>query len=120
MRWNVTRPSLTAATMPARPGSVSTMPAADLATSVAVETAIPDLRLAQRRRVVGAVAAHADGVAALLKRLDELVFVLRKNAGEDREMLRGVRCPGLVRADRRRHRAPPHAPRWPPSPARRP
>ena len=41
MRWNVTRPSLTAATMPASPGSVSTMPAADLATSVAVETAIP-------------------------------------------------------------------------------
>src|SRR5665213_4332849 len=41
MRWNVTRPSLTAATMPARPGSVSTIPAADLATSVAVETAIP-------------------------------------------------------------------------------
>src|SRR5208283_3855488 len=31
MRWNVTRPSLTAATMPARPGSVSTMPTADLA-----------------------------------------------------------------------------------------
>src|ERR1700677_765280 len=41
MRWNVTRPSLTAATMPASPGSVNTMPAADLATSVAVETAMP-------------------------------------------------------------------------------
>src|SRR6202451_3321140 len=41
MRWNVVRPSLTAATMPASPGSVNTMPAADLATSVAVETAIP-------------------------------------------------------------------------------
>ena len=48
-----------------------------------------DLRLAQRRRVVGAVAAHADGVAALLERLDELVLVLRKNAGEDREIARG-------------------------------
>ena len=34
MRWNITRPSLTAATMPARPGSVSTIPAADLATLV--------------------------------------------------------------------------------------
>ena len=41
MRWNVIRPSLTAATMPASPASVSTMPAADLATSVAVETAMP-------------------------------------------------------------------------------
>ncbi len=41
MRWYVTRPSLTALTMPARPGRVSTMPAADLATSVAVETAMP-------------------------------------------------------------------------------
>ena len=30
------------------------------------------LRLTQRRRVVGAVAAHADGVAVLLKRLDEV------------------------------------------------
>ena len=41
MRWNAARPSLTAATIPPRPGSVSTNPAADLATSVAVETAIP-------------------------------------------------------------------------------
>ena len=40
MRWNVRRPSLTVATMPTRPGSVSTMPAADLATSVAVDTAM--------------------------------------------------------------------------------
>ena len=41
IRWNVVRPSCTAATMPPRPGSVSTMPAAYFATSVAVNTAIP-------------------------------------------------------------------------------
>ena len=44
-----------------------------------------DLRLAQRRRVVGAVAAHADGVAGLLKRLDQVEFVFRQHAGEDAE-----------------------------------
>src|SRR5665647_1775909 len=81
MRWNVIRPSLTAATMPASPGLVSTMPAADLATSVAVETAMPICAW----RSAGA--AHADGVAALLERFDELVFVLREDAGEDRELL---------------------------------
>src|SRR6202167_2110848 len=37
----VHNPGFTAATMPASPGFVSTMPAADLATSVAVDTAIP-------------------------------------------------------------------------------
>ena len=41
IRWNMTRPSLTDATIPPRPGSISTIPAADLATSVAVDTAIP-------------------------------------------------------------------------------
>src|SRR3984885_10633376 len=71
--------------MPASPGSVSTMPAADLATSVAVETAIP---LAQCRRIIGSVAAHADGVTAFLKGFDEFVLVLRQDAGEDRELLR--------------------------------
>ena len=45
------------------------------------------LRLAQRRRVVGAVAAHTNSVAALLERLDEVVLSLRKNAGENREIL---------------------------------
>jgi hypothetical protein len=74
--------------MPTRPGFVSTMPAADLATSVAVDTAIPILRLAQRWRVVGAVAAHTNRVATLLERLDEVVLPLRKNAGEDCKLLR--------------------------------
>ena len=45
------------------------------------------LRLAQRRRVIGAVAAHTDSVAALLERLDEVVLSLRKDAGEDSEIL---------------------------------
>ena len=69
-----------------------------------------DLRLAQRRRVVGAVAAHADGMAAVLKRLDELVFVLRQHAGEDRELLgmdgvgdRPGRTDGAVKPHRLRH-----------------
>jgi hypothetical protein len=37
-----------------------------------------NLRLAQCRRVVGTVAAHADDMAALLECLDELVLALRK------------------------------------------
>ena len=41
MRWKVARPSFTAATIPPRPGSVSTSPAADFATSVAEATATP-------------------------------------------------------------------------------
>jgi hypothetical protein len=47
-----------------------------------------DLRLAQRRGIVGAVAAHPNGMTTLLKRLDELVLILRQDAGEDRELLR--------------------------------
>src|SRR5580704_3526335 len=43
------------------------------------------MRLAQRRSVVGAVAAHADGVPALLKRLHEVIFVLRKDTRKDGE-----------------------------------
>ena len=45
------------------------------------------LDLAQRRRIVSTVAAHADGVTSLLKCFDELVLVLRQNAREDRELL---------------------------------
>ena len=44
------------------------------------------LRLTEGRCVVGAVAAHADSMAALLERLDEVVFCLGKNAGEDSEI----------------------------------
>ncbi len=39
------------------------------------------------RSQVGTVAAHADGVTGFLERLDELIFVLRQNAGEDRKIL---------------------------------
>ena len=45
------------------------------------------MRLTQGWRVVGAVAAHADGVAVLLERLDEVILVLRQNPGKDREIL---------------------------------
>ena len=47
----------------------------------------PHLGLAQCRRIIGAVAAHADRVAALLECFDEFVLVLRQDAGEDRELL---------------------------------
>ena len=58
------------------------------------------LRLAQRRRVVGAVAAHADGMTAVLKRLDQLVLVLRQHAGENRKLLGAhLRGDGPGRAD---------------------
>ena len=49
MRWNVIRPSRTDATIPASPGSVSTMPAADLATSVGKRELNPALRGADGR-----------------------------------------------------------------------
>ena len=45
------------------------------------------LRLAQGRRVVGPVAAHPDGVSSLLEGLDQSEFVLREDAGIDREIL---------------------------------
>ena len=41
------------------------------------------LGLPQCRRVIGAVAAHADHMAAALKCLDERVLVLGQYAGED-------------------------------------
>jgi hypothetical protein len=53
----------------------------------------PHLSLAQRRGIVGTIAAHTDGVAAFLKRLDQLVLVLRQHAGEDRELF-GMDCVG--------------------------
>ena len=68
------------------------------------------LRLAQRRRVVGAVAAHADGMTAVLKCLDELVLVLGQDTGEDRELLgmdsvgdRPGRTDGAIESHRLRH-----------------
>ena len=67
------------------------------------------LGLAQCRRIIGAVAAHADGVTALLECFDELVLVLRQDAGEDRELLRvdGVgdragRADGAIKSHRLR------------------
>ena len=48
----------------------------------------PHLRLAERRGVVGTVTAHADRVAVLLERLDQVVLALRQDAGKDREILR--------------------------------
>jgi len=42
----------------------------------------PYIGLLQRRRVVDAVAGHADDEAALLQRLDDRIFMLRKDAGE--------------------------------------
>ena len=48
----------------------------------------PHLRLAQRRGVVGAIAAHPDRVPAALECLDELVFPFWEHSGEDGERLR--------------------------------
>ena len=110
MRWNVIRPSLTAATMPASPGFGQHHAGGRFGDIGCRRDRDADLRLAQRRRVVGAVAAHADGVAALLERLDELVLVLRQDAGEDRELLgmdavgdRSGRTDGAVEPHRARH-----------------
>ena len=48
----------------------------------------PDLRLPQRRRVVRAVAAHADHVAVALQSLHQPVLLLRHDAREHAEFVR--------------------------------
>jgi hypothetical protein len=59
------------------------------------------LRLPQRRRVVGTVAAHADGVALALEGLDQVEFVLRQDAGIDGIVMRPCLLGDLAgRADR--------------------
>src|SRR5208283_620325 len=81
------RPCLTAETMPARPGAVSTMPAADFATSVAVDTAIPICAWGKRWRVIGAIAAHADDVTGGLIGLHQIELVFGQHSGKDRVVL---------------------------------
>jgi len=46
------------------------------------------LRLPQRRRIVGPVAAHADDVAGFLKRLYEFEFIFRQHASKHGETFR--------------------------------
>ena len=46
-----------------------------------------DIRAFQRRRVVHAVAGHCNDMAAILERLDDVEFVFRRNAREDRNVL---------------------------------
>jgi len=91
------RPSPTEATMPPKPASVRTIPAADLATSVAVETRF-HLRLAERRASL-APSHTFPRVAALLERLHKVVFVFGERPQKPRSfpdlILRIVR-----RADR--------------------
>ncbi len=73
----------------AKPGPpFSTTPAADLATSVAVDTAMPICGLTQCWSIVGAIAAHTDRMPTLLKRLHQIVFSFRKNASEYRKVFR--------------------------------
>ena len=47
-----------------------------------------DLCLAQRRRVIGAVSAHADRMAGVLKRLDQPKLVFGEHASEDGKIVR--------------------------------
>src|SRR5579862_613721 len=87
MHWNVTRTSFTEATLPPSPGFVNTMPAADFATLVAVDTAIP-ICAWRRAGVSLAPSPHMPtNVAILLECLDEVVFSFRKNARENRKIL---------------------------------
>src|SRR5215472_14399088 len=76
-RWNAARPSSIQATMPRSPG-VSTRPAADLTTSVALATAMP---ICAWRSAGGAVAAHADSMPLTLECLNEAELVLGENTG---------------------------------------
>ena len=115
----MTRPCLTEATMPAEAGFGEHHAGGRFGDLGRRGNGDSDLRLAQRRRIVGAVAAHADGVTAVLIRLDELELVLGQDAGEDGVVFGPDRV-GIGPGGRSRLRARPTARRWRPSPARRP
>ena len=61
-----------------------------------------DVRLAQRGRVVHAVARHRDDVAAALERLDDAQLLLRRDAREDAHRLDAARRAPGRRASRAR------------------
>ena len=46
------------------------------------------MRLPKGGCIIGAIAAHADGMARFLERLNEMVLILRKDSGENREVFR--------------------------------
>ena len=55
------------------------------------------IRLLQGRRIVHAVAGHADDVAVLLEHFDDVILVLRENLGEAVRLFDGlVQLAGLV------------------------
>ena len=97
----MTRPCLTEATIPPRPGSREHHAGGRFGDVGRRGNSDSDLRLAQRRRVVGAVAAHADSAPAVLIGLDELELVFRQDAGEDGVIFRPDRVgDGPGRKDR--------------------
>ena len=79
------RPQRTALTMLANESSSRTMSLASLATSVPAAHRQADVRLVQRRGVVGAVAGDGDDVAVVLEQLDHPQLVQRPGAGSTRE-----------------------------------
>ena len=86
-RWNADRPFLMQATIPPRPGSVRTRRGGFGDVRRGRDGDV-HLRLAQGRRVIGAVAAHADRVALALERFDEPKLLLGKDPGVDGEVVR--------------------------------
>ena len=63
--------------MPPSPGAVRTIPAADFGDIRSRRDCNPELRLAQRRRIIRAVSAHANNMTAGLEYANDLEFILR-------------------------------------------
>ena len=83
MRWNVIRPSPNRRHDAGKPGLGQHDAGGRFGDVGGGGNGDADLRLAQRRRIIGAVAAHADGMAGTLKRLDQAEFVFGQDAGEN-------------------------------------
>ena len=82
------RPSMMPSSSTSRLFSSRTMSADSLATSTAVSTEMPDVRLLQRGRVVDAVAHEPHDVPLALQGLDDLLLLGRGEAGEHGGLLR--------------------------------
>ena len=93
MRWNVILPSRTAASIPLNPGSVSTIHAANFATSVALNTAMPICAWLSAGASLAPSPHMPTMRPALCRPPDQPEFVLRKYAGKDAECA-GAGCQG--------------------------
>ena len=74
--------------MPPKPASVKYNPCRGFRYIGCGRDGNADLRLAERRRVIGAIAAHPYCMPALLEGFDKIILAFRQNACEYREIFR--------------------------------